>query len=156
MMRHHALEWCDAWLLRWLYSKRDIIMDFFHLSKNIWARMKVQVFRGRNQNSQQYRVQHQDRIECSLNDGFKGFSDKHQGLAITGKKKHNASAKTDSRQGSRVWLELEAKINDKVQTRSNPLDLQKIFSTKFRLADYIGPTTTTQNLGRHLGKNNTF
>jgi len=85
-------QWCDTmhWNdvmhdLRWLYSKRDIIMDFFHLSKNIWARMKVQLFRGRNQNSQQYRVQHQDRIECSLNDGFKGFSDKHQGLAITGK-----------------------------------------------------------------------
>jgi len=47
--------------------------------------MKAQVFRCWNQSSQQYRVQHQDKIEWSLNDGFKSFSDKHQGLAITGK-----------------------------------------------------------------------
>ena len=78
-----GMMWCMT--VTMTIFKKGYCHGLFHLSKNMWARMKVQVFRGRNQNSQQYRVQHQDRIECSLNDGFKGFPDKHQGLAITGK-----------------------------------------------------------------------
>ena len=48
--------------------------------------MKVQVFfKGWNQGSQQYRLQHQERINRSLNDELKDFVDKNQGLVTKGK-----------------------------------------------------------------------
>ena len=90
-----------------------------------------------------------------MNDGFKGFSDKHQGLAITGK---STMLLPKQIQGKDQGFDWNYKLRSTIRFRHDPTHsiYKKIFSTKVRLADYIGPTTTTQNLGRHLGKNNTF
>jgi hypothetical protein len=78
MMQHHALTkdgmYYDAWLLPGeLYSKAVIVINLFNLSKIIWAKMEGATFKCCNQNSQQYKVQHQERIDESLNNGLKGL-----------------------------------------------------------------------------------
>ena len=48
--------------------------------------MKIQsFFECWNQSGQQYRLQHQERINRSLNDELKDFVDKNQGLVTKGK-----------------------------------------------------------------------
>ena len=47
--------------------------------------MKIQIFKCWNQGSQQYRLQHQENINQSLNDESKDFVDKNQGLVTKGK-----------------------------------------------------------------------
>ena len=47
--------------------------------------MKIQIFKCWNQGSQQYRLQHQEKINRSLNDESKDFVDKNQGLVTKGK-----------------------------------------------------------------------
>ena len=47
--------------------------------------MKIQIFKCWNQGSHQYRLQHQGKIDRSLNDESKDFVDKNQGLVTKGK-----------------------------------------------------------------------
>jgi hypothetical protein len=54
-------------------QKVIIVINLFNLSKIIWAKIEGATFRCCNQNSQQYKVQHQERIDESLNDGLKGL-----------------------------------------------------------------------------------
>ena len=117
--------------------------------------MKAQVFRCWNQSSQQYRVQHQDKIEWSLNDGFKSFSDKHQGLAIKGE---SSKLLPEQVQGIQRGFHLDDKIR---LTARFTHDLKALTSKRssqptIRLIDYVGSATTTPNLGGYSGKSNTF
>ena len=117
--------------------------------------MKVQVFRCWNQSSQQYRVQHQERIEWSLNDGFKGFSDKHQGLAIIGK---STMPLPKQIQGKDEGFDLDYKLRLTIRFKHDLTHLihKRSSQPKIRVVDYVSLTTTTQNLGGHSGKSNTF
>ena len=47
--------------------------------------MKIPIFKCWNQSSQQYRLQHQEKINWLLNDESKDFVDKNQGLVTKGK-----------------------------------------------------------------------
>jgi len=53
---------------------------------------------------------------------------------------------------------LNGKIRFTVRFAHDPKALisERSSQPNIRLADYVGPTTTTQNLGRHLDKSNTF
>ena len=103
--------------------------------------MKVQVFRCWNQSSQQYRVQHQDRIECSLNDRFKGFPDKHQGLAITGK---STMLLPKQIQGKDQGFDFAYNLRSAIRSKHNPTHLlyKRPSQPQVSLADYVGSYNT--------------
>ena len=118
--------------------------------------MKVQVFRCWNQSSQQYRVQYQDRIEWSLNDGFKGFSDKHQGLAITGK---STMLLPKQIQGKDQGFDLDYKLRSAIRSKHDPTHLiyKRPSQPQISLAEYmLAPVLIAQKLSGHSGKSNTF
>ena len=61
-------------------------------------------------------------------------------------------------QGIQQGFDSNGKIRFTVRFAHDPKALisERSSQPMIRLADYVGSTTTTQNLGRHLGKNNTF
>jgi hypothetical protein len=78
MMQHYALtkdDICyDTWLLpEDLYPEVIMVIHLFNLSKIIWAKIEGAALRCCNQNSQRYKVQHQERIDRPLDDGLKGL-----------------------------------------------------------------------------------
>ena len=80
------MTWCMTIVAVIVFKKVIMVMNLFNLLMFNRARMRVQVSRCWNQSSQQYRLQHQERINRSLNDELKDFVDKNQGLVTKGKK----------------------------------------------------------------------
>jgi hypothetical protein len=54
-------------------QKVIIVINIFNLSKIVRAKIEGATFRCCNQNSQRYKVQHQERIDRSMDDGLKGL-----------------------------------------------------------------------------------
>ena len=86
---------------------------------------------------------------------IEGFTDSYQGLAIKGK---SIKLLPELVQGIQRGFALNGKIRFTVRFAHDPKALisERSSQPMIRLADYVGSTTTAQNLGRHLGKNNTF
>jgi hypothetical protein len=78
-----------------LYPKIIIVINLFNFSKSSEQRIEDATFRCCNQNSQQYKINHQERIDESLNDGLKDLM-----IVIkvqSSKEKLSLSAETDSK-----------------------------------------------------------
>ena len=83
------------------------------------------------------------------------FADKYQGLAIKGK---SIKLLPEQVQGIQRGFALNGKIRFTVMFAHDPKALisERSSQPTIRLADYVGSTTTTQNLGGYSGKSNTF
>ena len=86
---------------------------------------------------------------------IEGFADKYQGLIIKGK---STKLLPEQVQGIQRGFDSNDKIRFTVRFAHDPKALisERSSQPMIRLADYVGSTTTTQNLDGHSGKSNTF
>jgi len=90
-----------------------------------------------------------------LNDESKDFVDKKPRLSHE-RKSNKDFVEIDSRHGSRVRLIDRLRSTVRFTQDPKPLTYKRPSQLKIRLADYVGHSTTTENLGGHSGKSNTF
>jgi hypothetical protein len=124
MMQHHALtrmvcvmmhDFCRENCI----PKVIIVIHLFSLSKIIRAKIEGAALRCCNQNNQQYKVQHQERIDRSLDDGLKGLM-----IIIkvqSSKEKLNVSTKADSKKDQ--GFDLAVKPRSVIGFKHNPIHL---------------------------------
>jgi hypothetical protein len=92
--------------------------------------LKIQIFKCCNQNSQQDKVQHQERIDGSLNDGLKNLM-----IVIkvqSSKEKLNVSTETDLKQNQ--GFDLAVKLRSVIGFKYNPIHLSHKRPSHSRLA----------------------
>ena len=90
-----------------------------------------------------------------MNDESKDFVDKKPRLSHE-RKSNKDFVGIDSRHGSRVKLNDRLRSTVRFTQEPKPLTYKRLSQLNIRLADYVGHTTTTENLGGHSGKSNTF
>jgi hypothetical protein len=98
--------------------------------KSSEQKSKVQIFGCCNQNSQEYKVQHRERIDESSNDELKGLL-----IVIkvqSSKEKLNGSAETDLKQNQ--GFDLAVKLRSVIGFKHNPIHLIHKRLSHFRLA----------------------